>query len=239
MTLGGCTADPALDRYPIRHIDRPYTLPENVGSWTTYGVASVGVDKNSVRLRGIPFPIPLGWEYSVSDTWTIEGIGIPFGVRHQIHHDEIDTVGVRLALSEFGFGSDSVLVGVGLSGYYRHLFTDDVALATSLTFNPIFRSGGGNQAFGGRIVLGLSPVIQLSDTWSLSPTARLVLGKGTGISLFGQLVEASYYVHVPVGLNASWLFHRQWQISVDYVFTTRRDFQQQTHGFTLLLTHYW
>ncbi len=238
--LNGCTADPALSQYPIRHIDRPYTLPDNVGSWTTYGVAAVTVNGSNVRLQGIPFPIPLGWEYAISDTWTLDGIGIPLGIRHQIHHDEIDTVGVRLALNQFGFSTaGTVIVGVGLSGYYRHLFTDDLALETSLAFNPAYAFGEDGNGFGGNITLGLSPVIQLSDTWALAPTARLILGKGTGISLFGNLVESSYYVHAPVGLNASWLFHRQWQIKLDYTFVSARDFQRQSHGFLLALTHYW
>jgi hypothetical protein len=86
--LSGCATHPALQDYPRRQIDRPYTLPNTLSAWEpTFGIESTrdnlaGTSPNLTWIN--PFPI----RTSLNNNWNLLWNILPMGVQYQILHDD-------------------------------------------------------------------------------------------------------------------------------------------------------
>src|SRR5436309_3246080 len=81
--LSGCASGPALEKYPRREMDRPYTLPTGVASWhipTIFGHIQDDTSSSTI----LPIPVPLIWETALTDDWNLIFFPLPFGFSHQI-----------------------------------------------------------------------------------------------------------------------------------------------------------
>src|SRR5690349_14594687 len=99
----GCASGPALDKYPSREIDRPYTLPKGVAAW--HVPASYSVVSTNTSPASSSFAInPLVWQSALSDDWNLIWFPVPLGVSHQFMNTEKNRLGFTF-VTGVGYGS--------------------------------------------------------------------------------------------------------------------------------------
>ena len=167
--LVACTARIALKDYPRSRIDRPYTLPAGVDTWTTAATGSYVRDNYGSNTL-VPVPWPLNWGLSLSDTWTLELNPVPLAISHELLRTDDHLLGARLSWS-LGFGSEGVLLGPSLRMDHRIRLGRTWAWGTAV-------SGGitrwtNQPSWGWSVGLGTGPIWQVTDTVALQPVVGL------------------------------------------------------------------
>jgi hypothetical protein len=93
-----CASCPDVDKYGRREIDRPFTLPHNVDSWTLGSSLSSFQEYEGSSDREQTLLInPFQWQQSLSDNFNLLWAPIPLGFLYQFHNSPEHRFGVQLA----------------------------------------------------------------------------------------------------------------------------------------------
>ncbi len=216
LLASACASGPALEKYPRRQIDRPYTLPKGVATWNIPAITSYSRDTGGNITFIPPIPIPLIWQEALSDDWQLTWAPLPLAISHQFTYDDTGFWGAGLGLSDVGYGSiEGWFLNPTLTTQYRRKLTDSFALDTQLVFSPEIQFSGGPFTWGA--------TVQVAAFFQLSPTVALSAGPGVSVGntapdLSGTFVgyPGTTAVTVPLTANFYWSFHRQWDFNVGY-----------------------
>ncbi|MEM7645291.1 MAG: hypothetical protein AAF203_00145 [Pseudomonadota bacterium] len=237
--LAACTSSPNLESYPQRQIDRPFTLPDDVATWTSVVGTSVvddGRSSSSLNLN------PLIFEQALNENLTLEYSPIPLGLRYQISNTEQNILGASLRTG-IGYSSFSGLILQPILGFYhRHrpggswAWESSVAYSKELSDRPV----ESESAF-----LSTGPMFQLSDTVVLSPD----IGFGVTRNELAEFQEYEgvqvdvdeFLFSVPASMSFRWLFDRQWEYGVFYRLNSLilEEDRLAVHSLNMSVTHFW
>lgn len=217
--LASCTSGPELQKYPRTQIERPYTLPKGVATWQTFVPTGYFSDNTSTSFLP-PIPIPLVWQSSLSDNWTLNWVPLPLSVSHQISYSKEQVWGATFGMG-FGYASSLGLVlAPTLSLYQRYKVGTNWALETTPTVSGQYHTKG--EPWEWSVGLSSGPLFQLTDTFALTPKVGVFVERGyrntDSIADLSVETENSTQVTVPLSLNAEWSFHRQWDFNATYSF---------------------
>jgi len=230
-----CTARTALKDYPRSRIDRPYTLPAGVDTWTTSAVGSYASD-NYGSNNFVPVPWPLNWGVSLSDTWTLELSPLPLAVSHELLRTEDQLLGARLSCG-LGFGSEGVLVFPTVRIDHRVRLARRWAWGSDASVGVTRWTNQPSWGWSAGIASG--PIWQVTDTFALQPVVSVSLARSQ-LLLPGLPLAQTARVLVPLGLDATFSVGRQWDLDAGFSY----DRIGRTNGYTaysgsLALTHFW
>ena len=244
-----CRAPDGLATYPTRDIDRPYTLPDDVDTWTTRATGSYEaatrfrfVQAPDRPLRGEdvadvtpPVPLPFGYELSLSSRITLVGFILPIALRIQLLHDATSTLGMVVAVTPIRIGGarDEDEIGGALFLDHRLRLGRDVALESSI--------GGGASIVertpdDAHLSVSVGPRVQLTDRVSVRPSIAFEWSKRT--RWWDATVIGDHPVHVPLRLDAHWNLHRRWSAGLGYEAGTISQAPDR-HEASARATYYW
>jgi hypothetical protein len=233
--LVACTARIALKDYPRSRIDRPYTLPAGVDTWTTAATGSYVRDNYGSNTL-VPVPWPLNWGLSLSDTWTLELNPVPLAISHELLRTDDHLLGARLSWS-LGFGSEGVLLAPSLRMDHRIRLGRTWAWGTAV-------SGGitrwtNQPSWGWSVGLGTGPIWQVTDTVALQPVVGLGVAR-THLLLPGFPLTHVAQVVAPLGMNATFSVARQWDFDASFSYDRiGRENGYAAYSGSVALTHFW
>lgn len=240
--LAGCAAAPELQKYPRTQMNRPYTLPKGLATWTTRIPVGQATDATGSQFYA-PIPNPLNWQTALSDDWTLNFTPLPISVSHQFSYSAQQVWGATLG-SSFGYATSlGLIVAPELHLYQRTKLGDKLALETSPSFYAQYLSK--NQDFNWSAGLTSGPLFQLTETFALSPKVGLFVENGFDYTI-GSFSTATISpaqttnVLVPLSLTAAWSFHRQWDLNASYTLHRighPRDYT--SHYATIRFVHFW
>ncbi len=231
LTLVSCAAGPKLADYPRREIDRPFTLPKGIATWSTIGYESFehyrGFFDGEVYTdrSGVPI-LPLVWRQSLSDDWNLLWAPIPVAAFYQLRSDAAATTGLifgyGLKLSDYGYSAGAVSAAYS----HRQKLSSDFAVDFMPTVTPWFPLGH-KAKWDLQSSVAAGPFWQVADLFSVSTGARLVLRKYSTTVISGNFFEANsldiytrddWKLSLPVYARLNWSFARQWdfEASVEY-----------------------
>lgn len=241
LTLGlvSCTSGPQLEKYPRTHIKRPYTLPKGVATWSTLIVTAHESTKTDTHFLP-PIPIPLVWKTSLSDNWTLHWIPLPLAVSQQIYYSETDVWGATYSLGGGYASGVGVTLIPAVNLYYRTLWTEKVALETTLNVTAAYHTKGDPWTWTMGFRTG--PTFQLTDRLAIGPRVSVSLDRAFRTYESSDSVQPAREtgVVIPFGLDAVWSFHRQWDLDFTYTYTDKRDSNGYvSHVGVVTLEHYW
>lgn len=235
-----CTSSPNLDSYPERQIDRPYTLPDDVATWTTF-VSASQVDDGEGQVGASVYPF--FWEQALSDKWTLEYSPLPLAVRYQIANTERNLWGLRFG-SGIGYSSFSgVMLQPQVGVYHRYKMGGSYAWETTVAYTRVFSDKNDrDEQENGRLTTG--PMVQIDDTKVLLPK----IGLGMSRNDLAQYSEYRDYTgdddfmfYAPASLSFRWLFHRQWEYSMGYAVNSLvlEEDRLAVHTLNASFKHFW
>ena len=115
LFLFSCTASFPLSKYPIRQIDRPYTMPKSMRAWRTSLQAGIGDNSEEV----LPLN-PFNLEQALSDRVTLLWSVLPVGIKYQFLNTGSSLLGGFAVLSGIGYYSSGGVIVVPETGlFYR------------------------------------------------------------------------------------------------------------------------
>ena len=237
--FAACTSSPSLETYPERQIDRPYTLPDDVATWTTAVGASVVDDGQSNISAAIN---PLIFEQALTDSLTLEYAPIPLGLRYQIANTEQNIWGVSLRTG-IGYSSFSgVLFEPTLGFYHRYRPGGSFAWESFAAYSHEFSD---RPIEAETAILSTGPMFQLTDTMVLTPK----IGFGVTRNELAQFEEYfgvrfnvdEFLFSVPASGGFRWLFHRQWEYGASYRLNSLiiEESRLVVHSLNMSMTHFW
>ncbi len=240
LFVGGCTSAPELASYPRSEIDRPYTLPDKVATWSM--IIPFGFYSDSTTAAFLPpIPVPLFWRVALSDKWTLNWSPLPTSVSYEIDRTADHLVGASLGLG-FGYGTGSVglLISPAASLYYRQKLNRAFALEVVPRVDASFRTGGNPATWTAE--LGVGPLFQLNPLFALRARATLRGGNGLAYALYSSTLNPPVLarITVPLSIAAVWSVNRQWDLGFGYIFEGI-GYQNSYSGHTGVasLVHYW
>jgi|GEM_PF-4487469 len=238
--LAACTSSPNLETYPERQIDRPYSLPVGVATWTTAVGADLVNDERGTSSFGLN---PLIFEQALTENLTLEYSPIPLGLRYQISNSEQNLWGASLRTG-IGYSSFSgVILEPTLGFYHRFRPGGSFAWESSVAYSREFsaRSREAESAF-----LFTGPMLQISEKMVLTPTVGLGVARNE-LAEFDEYDEGAlldvdeFAFSVPASMGLRWLFHRQWEYGAFYglnsVFLDEN--RLAIHSLNMSITHFW
>lgn len=241
LVLSACASRPELTKYPRTQIERPYTLPQGVSTWKTITPFGFFSDRTGDAFLP-PIPVPLFWQQSLSDNWTLNWTPLPLSVSHQLHYSKDSVWGVTFGSGLGWANSYGFVLAPSLTLYQRQRLGEKVAWETEPDLSAQYHTKGSPWDWS----LGLStgPRFQLTDTLSLSPKVGIAVERGyhNTLSLADVSItpEITTQTTFPLSLHGSWSFHRQWDLNAGYTFYRlgySNDYS--AHVGVLSLIHYW
>ena len=218
-----CASGPELEKYPRPQIDRPYTLPKGVASWTFAGIAIRAPNTNSYPGYN-PWSggaNPLIFTQSLSEDWNILWAPIPIAAQYQIHHDAEKTVGLFFGVESIGYGSSNgISVGPSFQVSYRQKFDHDFAWTGQLYGSREFSSWTSNGDWAGMIATG--PFLQVTSEFAVQAWVGAHLDCLHRYDLNDFFVSTNPNPSIktkvswvfPVVLSADYSISRQWNTSL-------------------------
>ncbi len=216
LVSASCASGPELEKYPRPAIDRPYTLPKGVASWTT---AVFTLHQPATYSSGwTGSGSPLIFTQSLSEDWNIIWAPIPLVVQYQIRHDAERTAGVTFGFQSIGYGSvDGLILTPGLQATYRQKIIQNVAWIGQLLAAREFsaRQTSGDWA----------AMVSGGSVWQIAPVLALTGMVGVHYGHFHQFQNGPYLFSpdtwsvatrwsFPVWVTADYSFARQWNTSL-------------------------
>jgi hypothetical protein len=238
--LSACTSAPELEKYPRAEIDRPYTLPKNVATWTTaipFGYyEAVGA---SAFLP--PIPVPLFWSGALSENWTLNWAPLPTSVSYQIARTSEHLMGTTFG-SGYGYGSSAGLIlSPKASFFYRQKLNETFALEFTSRVEAYFQTNSGSSNWTVGVRLG--PIYQVTPLFALRAGASFNLASAsTSNSVITSTVTAPAATRftVPLSLSSVWSISRQWDMDFGYTFDgLGYNGTYRAHSGNIQFTHYW
>ena len=238
LWLSACTSSPELQKYPRAEIDRPYTLPKGVATWTTLIPTGYFSDDSSSFFLP-PIPIPIVWQSSLSDDWTLEWSPLPLSVSHQISYSKEQVLGFSTGLSLLGYDTSSgAVLNPLLSLYHRFRLGESWAVETIPSLNAQFQTKRNPWTWSAGISSGL--LFQLTETFAIKPRVGLNFSRGYQAVVAEVEPERNTRLTIPLSLLTSWSFHRQWNLDAHYIYSRigqQRGYSSHTGLFSVV--HYW
>jgi hypothetical protein len=234
LLLCACAAREALNGYPRAEIDRPYTLPEGVTTWTgAVFVTRARDDFGSNVLFGLS---ALSWAVPLSDTTTLHATPFAPAVSHQFVRTDDQWVGARLALG-FGFGSEGILFAPELTMSHRIRLSRSVAWGTGVRGNFSRYTDQPTSGWGATLATG--PLWQIAETFALQSAIGLSIAR-QHLAFDGLPLESRSHLTVPVALEAIFSATRQWELhgSFDYDGIGHENGYRAYRG-TVRIVHLW
>lgn len=244
LLTASCASGPALEKFPERQIERPFTLPKGVAAWKTQATGHQTLTEGSVRNYRIPFPIPLIWHQALSDELTLEWSPLPLGLRYQLSRSEAQVSGLHFLAEQLGYGTRSGwFAQLRLEASQRRMISETLAIEGKATVRPNFGIGPDDrESF---VNLSVGPYFQLSPSVVLSPKIQLQ-ASWTQYTALSEL-EARQ-VFFPIGLYGSLALGRRWEVTSDLTAAWRDAYDPILGGFSgterqlqlsASLIHYW
>lgn len=234
-----CSSRPELGNYPQREIDRPYTLPDGVTSWSTVASGYYAKDADSSSF-GAPIPVPLIWDQSLSDSLDLLWAPIPMGLRYQFLQNEDWRLGGTVA---WGF---SIASSSGFSIYpsaslnARRFFGGQWALELGLTASASYSFKSKDSSWSTGLQAG--PLWQFNDAHALKVANAFAVTDSFSAEIEDDDISEGVGTRFTVtpGMTHFWNFSQQWNLSSSYFFSgIGYDNDFQAHNFTLVLEHLW
>ena len=241
LLVTGCTSGPELQKYPRTQIERPYTLPKGVATWKT--IVPVGFLSDNTGSSFIPpIPVPLFWQSSLSDDWTLNWVPIPLSISHQFSYSKEQVWGATFGAG-FGYASSiGAVIAPALSLYQRTKLGTNWALETTPSFSAQYQTIGDPWEWTAGLSSG--PMFQLTDTFALIPKVGISVEYGYRnvlvVSNLSVQPQKTTQVTVPLSLTAEWSIDRQWDLDATYSYYGIG----YANGYTahigwVSLTHFW
>jgi hypothetical protein len=237
----GCASGPELEKYPRTQIDRPYTLPKGVANWQIPTIMGL-ISDNSGSIFIPPIPVPLIWQSSITDDWTLNWTPLPMSVSHQFSHTKEQVFGTTFGLGGFSWSSTSgIIIMPQIALYHRYAFSPTFALETTPSFSSTYKTS--SRLLTWAIGLKVGPLVQLSEKFALKASVEANYNYGYQFLSLGDSSVSpglSYLFTLPLSLGFRWSIHRQWDMDGTYNFSSigySNGFQ--AHTFLLHFTHFW
>lgn len=240
VVVSGCTSAPELAKYPRAQIERPYTLPDKVATWTT--VIPFGYyQDNTASLFLPPIPVPLFWRSALSDKWTLNWSPLPTGASYQIDQTESRLLGLSFGAGlGYGSGVIGLVISPSATFYYRQNLTPTVALELVPAVDASFRTGGASATWSTE--LGAGPLFQVTPFFALRARGTLRVSNGVSSTVVASTLTPPLLSRVtfPLSLGALWSIHRQWDLNFGYSFDGIGYANgYSAHDGTVTVVHYW
>lgn len=214
-TLVSCSAGTALKNLPRSEIDRPYTLPRGVDSWSAS--ATVFAPRDDTGVRDATIGAKAEWALPLSDDWALL-LGPPVGVAHEFLREGAQRIGATLRLySGFSFSG-----GTDVSTEVRFLFDPvlrvdhrvrlssrwawDTVVSGEVwrwTDQPRWASSAG---------AGTGPLFQVAEAFALEPSVAVAVSRNY-LAVDPATSRLGDYLAAGIELAALWSPGRQWDLS--------------------------
>jgi len=137
--LIACATPKELEKYPVRHIDRPYTLPERLMSWKTLFTGTT--DRTDSKGYSPQYQyLPFNWEQGLTDNLTLIWTPLPYQVRWQVYRTPESFFGLYGNLIGRTWSrTDDFNWSPIVSGTYRRKLVEWFAFEGTLTIEPDVR----------------------------------------------------------------------------------------------------
>lgn len=242
LVAGGCTMAPELEKYPRAEIDRPYTLPLSVATWTTHAFAGYATDATGTESTLIPFPVPIFWSQALTDDWQLNWTPLPLSASHQFFNNDRGLLGTTFGMG-FGYGSGTavgLVVQPHVTVFYRKRLNPEMALEITPSFTAIMYSGSTSTGWAAGIRVG--PLFQLSPLFAVRVGAMFAAANGYDSGIIRGAVKPGpgTTFTMPLDVGFTWSVARQWDFGTAYKLSTiGQPGGYQSHLLDLTLVHYW
>lgn len=239
LGLVGCTSAPELAKYPRTQMERPYTLPAKVATWTT--ILPFGYYSNNTSSAVLPpIPIPLFWTVALTDKWSLNWAPLPTSVSYQIAQTDTHLLGLSFGAG-YGYGSGTigVVIAPAVAFFYRQELTPTVALEVRPAVAAGFYTGGNPTNWATELDIG--PLFQLTPVFALRARGTLKVSNGTVTLVTPSVMPPTVTSFtVPLSLSTVWSVGRQWDLNFGYTFDgIGYSNGYQGHTGSVSAVHYW
>jgi hypothetical protein len=240
MTIffSACAGRPALENYPTREIDRPYTVPEGLTKWYVNASLTNRKDEKSAA-ETFSFINFFTWQTAITDSWSLLWLPLPFGVSHQFWNTENSRFGFTAVMRYIGFGSISGWhLGPYLSGSYRYKFTSDFAIDLGGYFSPEI-SLNADQTYRWDSNIYFGPLFQVNDSTTLRPSIiySVALEQAYISTPFTDADEINK--RIGAELSATFALGKQWTFMPSYSYFSNKSKGWESHTVDFDFTHIW
>ena len=231
--ITGCASrGTQLDKYPMEHIDRPYTLPKGVHTWEIATLSYIPIKSSQSNSSLVH---PLIWRSALSDNVSLLFTPLPLGLSYQILHNDTHRLGTTVV---YLFYSSSASIS------YQYRLGNNWAIRTGFDYFNRSDLDGNDEEKGTSVILGL--LYQAGSRLSLEPwvsKARIIEFQNRYIfSNYGTDVEVTRYPYesITYGLSALYTIGRQWDVTMNLSqnYIVEYDRKSSLH-LSLRLIHYW
>lgn len=214
----GCVAPAAIEQYPKRQIDRPYTLPKGIATWEpSWQFGNFKHQDSTTRDDSFGF---LLWKGSLTDDITLVWAPIPVAIAYQIHRTDKMTLGASLGLTALSHSKeDNTTTGFSIGGYQKYLVTRWLGFVTTLSAADVRRNNRHGDSWG--LTLTTGPEFQVTDTLALKAGIGYSVERNYP-SIFHRpfVLERETYALIPLGAGASWMLDRGTELRAWYSTTS-------------------
>lgn len=240
LSIFGCAAREKLDTYPQRHIDRPYTLPKGINSWTTnihYAHYKDQYDDGDSQF----FANPLIWNQPITDNLNLIWSPLPLSLQYQLIHTEKCTVGVFGAMGIGYSSTEGLLLNPFISAYYKIKLSDSIAIENRLAVENEF---GDADDDAWEVDFQSGPLFQIRDNLAISPRLHLAIdnidGPDYSFDRDDKFEQKETQYALPISLWIGWSLNKQFDLNFEYTYKElgySNDFEG--HEFTASIVHRW
>lgn len=216
LGLNACTSAPELEKYSRTEIDRPYTLPSGLATWSTIvPVAFVQSTGGSAFLP--PIPVPLFWKTALSDSWTLNFSPLPTSASYQISSSAKRLLGTTFG-SSFGYasGTSGVSIEPAASFFWRERLSPVFALEFVPSASASFYTGGRSSFWN--FALAVRPLYQITPLFAARLNISLGYAYGAAFSTDTVSAPAFERLTLPIGASTVWSVGRQWDLNFSYTY---------------------
>ena len=246
MSMGiflGCASSPRLSRFPLRTIDRPYSLPQGVSSWKVVNALGVSKSSNEVTDLNTVF-FPFFWEQGLSDSFSMVWFPLPLEFRFQAIKNEKYRLGLGMNLfANILYQFQGFNWTPFLDVDQRFYLSPHIAIDWNIHVQLEIRRS--TPAFHYGVLNWVGPLYQINDSTHFQTQLGFLYEYGNPRSLYlgrppSNLGPGPYW-RFPVRLGVGRIFDKQWQVSAFWNayflgFSESQNYSNQ--AYFLELTHF-
>ncbi|MCP4445855.1 MAG: hypothetical protein GY811_11005 [Myxococcales bacterium] len=234
--VASCSSPRGLDTFPTRDIDRPYTLPADVNTWSMPTITAFRPAHDGVESEFLPpIPLPIFYSISLTETLTLDAALIPSSLRYQAYRGDDHLIGIAagVGLPSYSSVRGGLVLPLHTSVFHRVHLAKWIALETSAGASLLIRTDD-REGWRGSATTG--PRLQLTDRLSFRPSAAAGVGKAD--SVFVSDDDDGVEPLINTGAHIGWNLHSRWRLALDYVLFGLLD-DHLTHTGAFTVTLYW